>query len=149
MSGRVSDTQSRFFHVGAAKNGQEVISRRYMSSATGTAKISRAACGHEKTTPLVANQRAWVIIWRRVGKATCPPQFKQRRRKRAHQRNHDLDGWWARRKRAFAHPTQSFLHQRTLARFERFCRILWRDRGDQLVIIPRIFRLFRLLHFEQ
>src|SRR5258708_31031191 len=53
-------------------------------------------------------------------------------------------------KSAFAHRFEAlFLHQRALAGFERFCGVFPRCRGDQLVVVPRIFRLFRLLHLEQ
>ena len=41
------------------------------------------------------------------------------------------------------------LHQRALAGLERLGGIFRRDRGDQLVVVPRSLRLFRLLHLEQ
>src|SRR5262245_36383727 len=45
--------------------------------------------------------------------------------------------------------TRSLFHQRALAGLEWLGRIVRRDGGDQLVIVPRIFRFLRLLHLEQ
>src|SRR3569832_1832881 len=46
-------------------------------------------------------------------------------------------------------PSPLLLHQRTLALRKRLGGIVRRNRGDQIVIVPRILRLFRLLHLEQ
>lgn len=59
-------------------------------------------------------------------------------------------GRWAFRKSS--RPQASFallLHQRAIAGFERLGRVFRRDGGDQLVVVPGIFRLFRLFHLEQ
>src|SRR3982074_1406078 len=73
--------------------------------------------------------------------SACPPSYLA------------IERWWARREVRLCPPsartTPSLLHQRTLARLERFCCVLRCDRGDGLVVIPRIFRLLGLLYLEQ
>src|SRR5580704_17347359 len=60
----------------------------------------------------------------------------------------------------FAHPTRSsdhpgmtvslsFLDERAFALLDRNRGVFRRDGGDELVIVPRIFRFIRLLHLEQ
>src|ERR1700723_3041298 len=44
---------------------------------------------------------------------------------------------------------RSFLDERALAQRQGLGGIVRRDRRDQPVVVPRIFRLFRLLHLEQ
>src|SRR3984885_2274139 len=49
----------------------------------------------------------------------------------------------------FSKKSPLFLDERALAQSQRLGGVIRRNRRDQSVVVPRIFRLFRLLHLEQ
>src|SRR5450631_4580677 len=110
-------------------------------------RFERFCCGWE-TSPHKGSH--WV---RPDGAGACSPSGMVKRLRELQTCNSAPGHWseYAAGRTLYVRPAAIalFLHQRTLAGFERLGGIFRRDGGDGLVVVPGVFRLLGLFHLEQ